>query len=113
MTVVRVTAPVVASSMDFRFAGPYTGLERFETAGTTIGWSNDEAVRMPYDDCMLVMPSLRQLRPGAWCASAASNGISIMRRACRNISNDRPAPAQAIMKNRRAAKPPRADVDPA
>lgn len=64
MTVVRVTEPVVASSMDFRFAGPYTGLERFETAGTTIGWSNGEAVRTPYDDCVLVMPSLRQLRPG-------------------------------------------------
>jgi hypothetical protein len=29
-----------------------------------IGWSNGEAVSTPYDDCMLVMPSLRQLRPG-------------------------------------------------
>ncbi|GAB7536157.1 M14 family metallopeptidase [Burkholderia sp. 3C] len=64
MTVVRVTEPVVASSMDFRFAGPYTGLETFDTAGATIGWSNGEPVRTPYDDCMLVMPSLRQLRPG-------------------------------------------------
>jgi hypothetical protein len=25
--VIRVTEPVVATSMDFRFAGPYTGLE--------------------------------------------------------------------------------------
>jgi predicted deacylase len=64
MTVVRVTEPVVASSMDFRFAGPYTGLETFDTAGAVIGWSNGEPVRTPYDDCMLVMPSLRQLRPG-------------------------------------------------
>lgn len=64
MQVVRVTEPVVATSMDFRFAGPYTGLEVFEKAGTVIGWSNGQSVVTPYDDCMLVMPSLRQLRPG-------------------------------------------------
>jgi predicted deacylase len=64
MRVVRVTEPVVADSLDFRFAGPYTGLEVFEQAGSVIGWSNGEPVRTPYADCMLVMPSLRQLRPG-------------------------------------------------
>jgi hypothetical protein len=62
--VVRVTEPVVAKSMDFRFAGPYTGLEIVEKAGTVIGWSDGQPVVTPYDDCMLVMPSLRQLRPG-------------------------------------------------
>lgn len=64
MTVVQVTQPVVAKNMDFRFAGDYTGLETFAKAGTVIGWSDGEAVVTPYDDCMLVMPSLRQLRPG-------------------------------------------------
>jgi predicted deacylase len=64
MRIVRVTEPVVAKSMDFRFAGAYTGLEVMPTAGTVIGWSDGEPVRTPYDDCMLVMPSLRQLRPG-------------------------------------------------
>ncbi|HEY3538607.1 MAG TPA: M14 family metallopeptidase [Trinickia sp.] len=64
MRVVRVTEPVVAKSMDFRFAAPYTGLEVFEKAGTVIGWSDGQAVTTPYDDCVLVMPSLRQLRPG-------------------------------------------------
>lgn len=64
MRVVRVTEPVVAKSMDFRFAGPYTGLEVFEKAGAVIGWSEGHPVATPYDDCMLVMPSLRQLRPG-------------------------------------------------
>ncbi|WP_198120487.1 succinylglutamate desuccinylase/aspartoacylase domain-containing protein [Massilia rhizosphaerae] len=62
--VVRVTEPVVASSMDFRFAGNYTGLETFQDAGSVIGWRGGEAVRTPYPDCVLVMPSLRQLRPG-------------------------------------------------
>ncbi|WP_042269343.1 M14 family metallopeptidase [Paraburkholderia heleia] len=64
MRVVRVTEPVVAKSMDFRFAGEYTGLEVFPKAGAVIGWSDGEPVVTPYDDCILVMPSLRQLRPG-------------------------------------------------
>jgi predicted deacylase len=62
--VVRVTEPVVASSMDFRFAGDYTGLETFREAGSVIGWRDGEPVTTPYPDCVLVMPSLRQLRPG-------------------------------------------------
>lgn len=62
--VVRVTDPVVASSMDFRFAGPYTGLETFPEQGSVIGWNDGEAVTTPYPNCVLVMPSLRQLRPG-------------------------------------------------
>jgi len=61
---VRVTEPVVASSMDFRFAGQYTGLETFAQAGATIGWRDGEPVKTPYANCVLVMPSLRQLRPG-------------------------------------------------
>lgn len=64
LRVVRVTEPVVASSMDFRFAGNYTGLETFAQAGATIGWRDGEPVKTPYANCVLVMPSLRQLRPG-------------------------------------------------
>jgi predicted deacylase len=64
MRIVRVTEPVVAKSMDFRFAGPYTGLETFARAGTVIAWSDGQPIATPYDDCMLVMPSLRQLRAG-------------------------------------------------
>ena len=60
----QVTEPVVARSADFRFAGSYIGLEHFAEAGALIGWSNGEPVRTPYPDCVLVMPSLRQLRPG-------------------------------------------------
>ncbi|VXC96598.1 Succinylglutamate desuccinylase / aspartoacylase family protein [Burkholderia sp. 8Y] len=64
MLVVRVTEPVVAKSMDFRFADAYSGLEVFAEAGSVIGWNDGEPVTTPYADCMLVMPSLRQLRPG-------------------------------------------------
>ena len=62
--VVRVTHPVVARSTDFRFAAPYTGLERFADAGSVIGWNEGELVTTPYPDCVLVMPSLRQVRAG-------------------------------------------------
>lgn len=62
--VIRVTEPVVASGADFRFAGEYTGLETFADAGTVIGWDGDTPVRTPYPNCVLVMPSLRQLRAG-------------------------------------------------
>ena len=61
---VCVTEPVVASSMDFRFAGHYTGLETFSEAGAVVGWRDGEPVKTPYPNCVLVMPSLRQLRPG-------------------------------------------------
>lgn len=62
--VIRVTHPVVASGMNFRFAGAYTGLETFPNAGTVIGWDEGREVCTPYRNCVLVMPSLRQLKPG-------------------------------------------------
>lgn len=62
--VIRVTDAVVARSHDFRFASPWTGLELLPEAGTLIGWSDGEPVVTPYANCVLVMPSLRQLRPG-------------------------------------------------
>jgi predicted deacylase len=66
--VVEVTEPVVAHSMDFEFAENYTGLEHFPEAGSLIGWDvidgQKTEIRTPYPDCVLVMPSLRQLRPG-------------------------------------------------
>lgn len=59
-----VTGPVVAKSQGFRFNAPFTGLERFPQAGTVIGDNDGEAVVTPYDDCVLVMPSVRQARAG-------------------------------------------------
>lgn len=62
--VVSVTHAVVAKSMDFRFADNFTGLETFANAGEVIAWNDGEPVITPYDNCVLVMPSLRQLKPG-------------------------------------------------
>ena len=62
--VVRVTEPVVAKSSDFRFAGPWKGLEVIEKAGTTVATDGDKTWRTPYDDCVLVMPSTAHVKPG-------------------------------------------------
>lgn len=61
---VVVTDRVVATSMDFSFKEPYTGGETIAKAGTMIAIDAGREVLTPYDDCVLVMPSLRQLRPG-------------------------------------------------
>jgi len=62
--VVRVTEPVVAKSMDFKFARPWKGLEVIEKAGTVVATDGDKTWRTPYDNCVLVMPSLVHLKPG-------------------------------------------------
>jgi predicted deacylase len=67
---VRVTEPVVAKSMDFRFLVPIEGLGVVEKAGTPIAEDTDPATgehvvwRAPYDRTVLVMPSMKHLRPG-------------------------------------------------
>jgi len=63
-TPVMVTDRVVATSMDFRFSDSYTGGEIIPKAGTVIAVDAGRKVTTPYDNCVLVMPSLRQLRPG-------------------------------------------------
>jgi hypothetical protein len=62
--VIRVTEPVVAKTMDFRFAARYQGLEVIAKAGTPIASDGDTVWRSPYDDCVLVMPSMAHLKPG-------------------------------------------------
>jgi predicted deacylase len=61
---IKVTDAVVANSMDFHFSDNYTGLETFPHAGQVIAFSDGQPVTTPYPNCVLVMPSLRQLRPG-------------------------------------------------
>jgi predicted deacylase len=62
--VIRVTEPVVVQSMDFRFLVPIVGLSLVEKAGTPIARDGDRTWAAPYDNTVLVMPSLRHLRPG-------------------------------------------------
>lgn len=59
-----VTQAVVARSTRFRFARPWRNLQRVARRGTLIATDDDRPVCSPHDDCVLVMPSTRQLRPG-------------------------------------------------
>lgn len=67
---VRVTEAVVARSTGFRFLVPLEGLGVIEKKGTPIAEDTDPASgekivwRAPYDRTVLVMPSLKHLRPG-------------------------------------------------
>ncbi|MFZ9405706.1 MAG: succinylglutamate desuccinylase [Burkholderiaceae bacterium] len=62
--IVRVTEPVVARSLSFRFVAPFTGLEVIPRKGDPIATDGDDIIRAPYDNTVLVMPSMAQLRVG-------------------------------------------------
>jgi predicted deacylase len=61
---IRVTEPVVAKTLDFRFAQPFTGLEVIPRRGDVIAIDGGVEVHAPYDQTVLVMPSLAHLRVG-------------------------------------------------
>jgi predicted deacylase len=62
--VILVTEPVVAKTMDFRFASPWKGLEVIDKKGSLVARDGDTEWRTPYDDCVMVMPSMVHLKPG-------------------------------------------------
>jgi len=61
--VVEVTQAVTIASDEFRFAAPYVGMEVIAHKGTVIGHDGVRPVTTPYDNCVLIMPSMR-LRKG-------------------------------------------------
>lgn len=61
---VRVTEAVVARTPDFRFAREFTGMEVVPQAGDVIAYDGTEAVRAPYDECVLVMPVPNNIKTG-------------------------------------------------
>ena len=62
--VVRVTETVVAKSMNLKFPYLFKGLEVIPKAGTVIACDGDTTWKTPYDDCVMVMPSLAHVKPG-------------------------------------------------
>jgi predicted deacylase len=61
--VIEVSEAVTVTSEDFAFEEPYRGFEVIPKAGTVIAHDGPSAFSTPYDNCVLVMPSLR-LKPG-------------------------------------------------
>ena len=61
----RVTEAVVATSLAFRFEREFKALEVIAKAGDPIAHDGARTVRAPYDNTVLVMPSMAHLQVGA------------------------------------------------
>lgn len=61
---VRISEAIIAQSMDFKFAKGLCGLSVLPKKGDVIAYDNGVAVTAPYDDCVLVMPTLVHVKPG-------------------------------------------------
>lgn len=59
----RVTHTITARTADFAFTRPWRGGEVVPCAGTLLALDGGEELRTPYDDCLLVLPSL-MTQPG-------------------------------------------------
>ena len=58
----EVTRVVTAATGNFNFTQPFRGGEIIPERDTLIGHDGVDEIRTPYDDCLLVMPSLRPSR---------------------------------------------------
>ena len=61
---VQVIGRAVADTANVCFTNEWRGMEVIERSGTVIAYDEDTPIMTPIDDCVLVMPSLRQIRPG-------------------------------------------------
>ncbi len=61
---IEITQPIVAHSMDFAFSTSFKGLETIPTKGTLIARDGVRRIVTPYDNCVIIQPSLRQLGAG-------------------------------------------------
>lgn len=62
--VVRVTDALIASSLDYRFADGLKGLSIVPRCGDLIATDGGKPVKAPYDNCVLIMPTLVHVKPG-------------------------------------------------
>jgi len=62
--VCRVTDAIAAKTVNVRFAQRWTTGQVVPEAGTVLGWDDGAPFATPYADCVLVMPSLKNLKPG-------------------------------------------------
>ena len=60
---IEVTEAVTVATKRFHFTEAFQGQEMIPEAGTVIARDGRRAIRTPYDDCVLIMPS-RRLWPG-------------------------------------------------
>ena len=58
----EVTMAVTAATSSFAFVQPYRGGDVIARRNTLIALDGETEIRTPYDDCLLIMPSLRPSR---------------------------------------------------
>ncbi len=62
--IVRVTDALIAGSLDYQFAAGLKGLSIIAKKGDLIALDAGQPVQAPYDDCVLIMPTLVHVKPG-------------------------------------------------
>ncbi len=62
--VVRITNALIANSTNYRFRDGTKGLDIVAKKGDVIAHDNGHAVLAPYDNCVLIMPTLVHAKPG-------------------------------------------------
>ena len=77
-----VTDRVVAQTTDFVFTQAFVGGEVIANAGTLIATDGGRPIVTPYDNCVLVMPSLRQLRVGVTTVRLGLHAASLSPSGC-------------------------------
>jgi hypothetical protein len=62
--VVRITEALIASTLDYKFADGLKGLSIVPRKGDVIASDAGRPVLAPYDNCVLIMPTLVHVKPG-------------------------------------------------
>ena len=62
--IVRVTEAVIASGSNFKFADGLHGLSILPKRGDLIAHDGNKPIPAPYDNCVLIMPTLIHVKPG-------------------------------------------------
>ena len=57
-TLIQITDLITAESEFFQFIKPYVGMESIPQAGTLLATDGNREIHTPYDNCLLIMPSL-------------------------------------------------------
>jgi predicted deacylase len=72
---VAVTHAIVAKSNDMQFKQEWQNMQTIPKEGQLLAVDGNTIFRTPYDNCTLIMPSLKQLRPGVTVMRLAKNAF--------------------------------------
>ena len=61
---VDITDAVTIKTDQFRFANDFEGMQQIDKEGTVIAYDGTEEIKTPYDNCILVQPTMRHARKG-------------------------------------------------